>query len=274
MREAQGLSLEQVRSSTRIQTKYLQALEDEDFSALPEQVFTKGFIRVYARSLGLDEQDVLRRFSEASHEFYHRGQQEQHRVQTRREEEERGKNNRNLIIVVTAAILIGLAFLLTRETETPPPQPLETTASPLDLSPSTTPEETEVPADIEISSEPEVNPEPNPVAATPTPPPVDLPTLTPPTESPTPASSSQPVTSGPLLMELEATQLTWVVVKLDGNQPQESLLRPGQRATWEATNQFTLTLGDAGGVRVRVNGESRGPFGKQGEVVRNVVLRN
>ena len=64
-RETQGLSLDQVASATRIQRKYLQALEDEQFAVLPEPVFTKGFVRTYARSLGMDEHDVLRRFSEA-----------------------------------------------------------------------------------------------------------------------------------------------------------------------------------------------------------------
>ena len=73
-RETQGLSLDQVASATRIQRKYLQALEDEQFSVLPEPVFTKGFVRTYARSLGMDEHDVLRRFSEASKAYFGTGQ--------------------------------------------------------------------------------------------------------------------------------------------------------------------------------------------------------
>ena len=47
-----------------------------------------------------------------------------------------------------------------------------------------------------------------------------------------------------------------------------------ERTTWKAKKQFTLTLGNAGGVRVWLNGESRGPFGKQGQIVREVVIRD
>ena len=69
-REAQGMSLDQVASLTRIQLQFLQALEDEDFVKLPEHVFTKGFVRTYARSLGIDEDEALRRFSETAGSFY------------------------------------------------------------------------------------------------------------------------------------------------------------------------------------------------------------
>ena len=61
-RETQGLSLDQVASLTRIQSKFIEAIEEEEFQKLPEQVFTRGFVRTYARSLGVNEEDALRRF--------------------------------------------------------------------------------------------------------------------------------------------------------------------------------------------------------------------
>ena len=74
-------------------------------------------------------------------------------------------------------------------------------------------------------------------------------------------------------LEIEATQLTWVVVKSDEQDPNEALLQPGQRNTWKANKQFVLTLGNAAGVVIRLNGQPQGPFGKPGQVVRDIRLR-
>ena len=69
-RESQGLTLEQMTSRTRIQKVHLKALEETSFEQLPERVFTKGFVRAYARSLDLDEEECLRLFAECSASFY------------------------------------------------------------------------------------------------------------------------------------------------------------------------------------------------------------
>jgi hypothetical protein len=89
--------------------------------------------------------------------------------------------------------------------------------------------------------------------------------------SPTPEDSLGP--GGSLVLEIKATQLTWVVVRSDDRAPHEALLQPGQRITWKADTQFLLTLGNAAGVVVRLNGETQGPFGKPGQVVRDILLK-
>jgi cytoskeleton protein RodZ len=78
---------------------------------------------------------------------------------------------------------------------------------------------------------------------------------------------------GPLVLDLDATELSWVVVQVDSGSPQEALLRPGQKAQWKAQDQFTVTLGNAGGVRAELNGKPQKPFGPSGKVVRDVVLK-
>lgn len=271
-REAQGLSLEQVASLTRIQSKFLQALEDEDFADLPEQVFTRGFVRTYARSLGMNEEDVLRRFSESSSEFYARGQQEQHQVQLKLEEERRGKLNRNVVIVVTGAVLLGLVFLLPKRQVTLPSSPSQNTTVPTPTAPLPK-QETQTPPPAQETGQPDVASREEPAPVVPASVPANPTRVAKSTDAVTPGSAPVSPTANPMLLELEATQLTWVVVKSDEDEPHEALLQPGQRATWEATSQFTLTLGNAGGVVVRLNGESRGPFGKPGQVVREVVIR-
>jgi len=54
-REQRGISLEDVALTTKIRAGLLQALEGEKFDRLPGGIFNKGFVRAYARHLGLDE---------------------------------------------------------------------------------------------------------------------------------------------------------------------------------------------------------------------------
>lgn len=53
-REAQGLDLAAVAAQCRVRGRYLEAIEAGAVQQLPEPVFVQGFIRTYARSLGLD----------------------------------------------------------------------------------------------------------------------------------------------------------------------------------------------------------------------------
>ncbi len=59
LREArvrQGLDFPQAELGTKIRSKYLRALEEEDFDVLPAETYVKGFLRAYAEFLGLDGQ--------------------------------------------------------------------------------------------------------------------------------------------------------------------------------------------------------------------------
>lgn len=58
-RQARGWSVVEVAGQTKIKEKYLQALEDNQFSVLPAATFVKGYIRTYAELLGLDHQPLL-----------------------------------------------------------------------------------------------------------------------------------------------------------------------------------------------------------------------
>jgi len=58
-REAKKLSLDDVSNVTKIGTRMLQAIEEENFDQLPGGVFNKGFIRAYAKHLGLDSEEAV-----------------------------------------------------------------------------------------------------------------------------------------------------------------------------------------------------------------------
>ncbi|MDH3975283.1 MAG: helix-turn-helix domain-containing protein [Deltaproteobacteria bacterium] len=58
IRELHGLDLKKVAQCTNISRRYLQSIEEEDFSSLPQKVYLKGFIVSYADHLNLDSQAV------------------------------------------------------------------------------------------------------------------------------------------------------------------------------------------------------------------------
>jgi len=58
-RELRGVSLDAISTVTKISPRMLRAIEDEHFDQLPGGVFNKGFVRAYARQVGLDEEEAV-----------------------------------------------------------------------------------------------------------------------------------------------------------------------------------------------------------------------
>lgn len=58
-REARGITLDKAEEDTKIRKRYLQALEDGDYDVIPGRVYAKGFLRNYAKYLGLDQEEIM-----------------------------------------------------------------------------------------------------------------------------------------------------------------------------------------------------------------------
>jgi cytoskeleton protein RodZ len=306
VRETKGLSIDDVASKTRIHPDFLKALEEGNFSKLPDQVFAKGFVRSYARSLGLDEDDAMHRFEESAGAFYDK-QSETERLRVKQaEDDKRKKANRKVVVAAAGVALLGLVLLFTREQSTSPgpgrsePEPARSAPSVPSLSQSDQPTTGSVdqPAELEVppaAVSPAPTPElPAPQAGRESSPrgerPADVPAR-PTAERPaateaapgtlSEVASSEPIpAAGPasmvkdaLVLDMEALDLTWVVVQVDGASPHEALLRAGERVRWKGQDRFTITLGNAAGVRVELNGKPQGPFGQPGKVARDIVLK-
>ena len=56
-RELRGVPLEEISTATKIHIRFLQALENNQFDELPGEVFTKGYIRSFAKVIGFDENE-------------------------------------------------------------------------------------------------------------------------------------------------------------------------------------------------------------------------
>jgi cytoskeletal protein RodZ len=299
VRETKGLTVDEVASKTRIRTDFVKALEEGNFAKLPDQVFARGFVRSYARSLGLDEEDAIHRFIQSAGAFYEK-QDERERLKVRQAQEERKRQaNRKAVAIAIGIAVVTLVFLLSREqssllvrrpaADAPAASSKRTQPANQDTSAASTGPESESPTQTAKTKGSEapppraVKPEssqprgsgsaPATVAATnQTPPPIP-----PPIGNDGPLAGiglEAPAEGGEqLVLDLEATELSWVVIQIDGGSPQEALLRPGEKAKWKGQDQFMLTLGNAGGVKAELNGKPQKPFGPSGKVARDIVLK-
>src|SRR5437899_7823555 len=58
-RKARNLSIEEIARVTKISPSVLRAIDRNDFSSVPGGLFTRGFLRAYAREVGLDPEEIV-----------------------------------------------------------------------------------------------------------------------------------------------------------------------------------------------------------------------
>jgi cytoskeleton protein RodZ len=63
-REARKITISEVAEQTRISALYLESIENNDYRGLPGGIFNKGFVKSYAKYVGLDEQEALRDYAQ------------------------------------------------------------------------------------------------------------------------------------------------------------------------------------------------------------------
>ena len=255
-RVQRGMSLEEVSARTRIGLQTLQALERDDYPSLPVEVTVKGFVRAYARCLGLDEQDVSVRYQQFAAEYFRIAQPVDsiRRVEQTAAHEPVWRRHLTLAGLTLAALAVVVSGVVALMPSAPPDEP-NAISAPGRVAPPPAPPDPPVPARL---------PEPiQAAAADPAIPPPPNPQVSPP---------ARPAASGAAQeLSIAASEPSWLQVTIDGGQPKEAILQPGERITWAAEREFRLTVGNAGGVSVALNGEPVGPRGPSGRV-RTLVL--
>jgi cytoskeleton protein RodZ len=62
-REERGISISEVAEQTRISSLYLKSIEDDNYKPLPGGIFNKGFVKAYAKYVGVDEHEALQDYA-------------------------------------------------------------------------------------------------------------------------------------------------------------------------------------------------------------------
>ena len=93
-----------------------------------------------------------------------------------------------------------------------------------------------------------------------------------PVPTPTPAATPQSAIAQGLVLTLTAQQSCWVQVRADGQTVFNRVLNEGETETLAAQGELVLSVGNAGGLAIRLNDRPGLPLGRSGEVRRNIVI--
>ncbi len=236
----QGLDLQQVSETTKIGTRMLQAMEQNDFSKLPGGVFTRSFIRQYAVALGLqatalDEQlshlqstmeepvksearkDVITEGSHYSLSDYNSARNS-------------GSMWMSLVWVVLATAVGGAVYYAMN-------RPPATAVAPSRPAPRPAPQ----------SAPPPESTTPAPVTAA--------------IATPEPVPSDSPVQ-----VILTAKDKAWVSITADGKSQYVGDMQTDEKRTVQARERVKLVAGNAGALEISLNGKPVDPIGPKGQV--------
>lgn len=239
-REDLGVTLAEAERETRINRRYLEALENEDEDALPAGVYTRGFIRTYCRYLGLNPEAMLDLFGP-------RQALEDH-VAIRPIPAELATSRPipfRPVVVLAGLVLTSLLLVYLWGQYTSFLENVER----LDTAPTSRGVATPLPA----TRVPTASPAPGGPA---------VPVLASPAASPSPV----PLDRG-LVVDAQVTERTWMEVWVDGRSVMAETVQPGFARTFTAEQHVRMRVGNAAGVQVTVNGATQGPLGARGQAV-------
>lgn len=275
LRERRGISLEEISRGTRIPTRFLEALEAERFEALPAPVFTRGFIRAYCQALGDSGEEALALF-DGQRGPLSGGPVRDAAPTPRGPRAPRGRGAvlvSFVLLVVLGAALLAVTMLINPRSTEPPTAGTAPEATP-DPSPSSPAGET-----------PPAPPHPEPAADTSAAPaPAMAPELpqpsTPPAAPVRPAGESVPGAiaalaadvASPYRLVARTTEPTWIRVRTGDGRSSEETLAAGEMREWVSEQPFVLTVGNAGGISLELNGRMLPPLGARGTVIPRLVL--
>jgi len=286
-REMRGVSLEEISIATKISIRFLQAIEDEELSKLPGGIFTRSFVRTYARYLGLDEERVLADCQLAGQQ---KPEVDIRRITANRARPNGSASRTRIIALLVAGGLLASGYALFRYSRrimeqqnsapllAPPSTSSGATRPPTITSPATNPALTATPVQPSAPIQPGNNSLPSATSASPPggattapgtaqgAPPSPSPKANPPNQSTTSQAAGAVEAHADLVLQVAATERTWVAVDADGKTVLQKVLDPNEVETLKAHDSFDVTIGHAQGVVLTLNGETLKPLGRRDEV--------
>jgi cytoskeleton protein RodZ len=236
-RELREISLRDIAERTKISLRYLEAMEADRFDLLPAPIFAKGFLREYARYVGLSPDEVINHYLAVQQPEVPEEKEDTLIRRSRPKPVDPGQPpvrrtwSYGLVLTLAGLILLALVAVAAWLADKRRDQPA-----------------------AEQQSAP-------PIAAPPAPA-VQAPAPLPPAEEP----------RAPLEVTLDFTKDCWVEAVIDGENRFSELRVQGESLQLQAETSVVLTLGNAGAVEVQVNGHPLPLAGQEGEVVRDLLI--
>lgn len=266
-REMRGVSLEEISKSTKIGTRSLKAIEDEDFEKLPGGIFNKGFVRAYARFLGLDEEQIVGDFEEAWNAYEAERTPQVFAVP---EEETKPSSSGWGWISVLVIVFAGIGGWYGYQRMHAPG-----TVAPQVVAPQTTQPESSTPSSAsDVSQNPPAAQAPSAPASQPVQngngtqsAPAEKPSQAPKSTAlgassaasatKSPASTAAPAKSQPAAIRLQvfARADSWLSVSADGKDLGQGILTAQKTRSIRAQREVRLKIGNLGGVEISFNGQ-------------------
>lgn len=224
-----GYSLEEVEEETKIRKYYLEAIENENFAVLPPKVYAVGFVKRYAKFLGLDEQEFANEFKQTAYpndiELNENFDIDKIEKTSHVPNMESNISLKNVLIALAflAVVIWAGDYLITyftKEHNIPPNQGNQQIVQPNQGEEDNNIEENiideELPSGVEIV--------------------------------------------------IEASQNCWLNVVVDDVSQYNAILPAGETLTFNGTNKIYLKAGNAGGIKIIYNGMEMPTLGEIGEV--------
>jgi cytoskeletal protein RodZ len=263
-REKKSITLRQVADATRISHTNLQRLEEAKYKDLPGGVYNRAFIRAYSEFLGLDSRELLQRYElEITPPS----------DKTSRAKEKPVSFNEPLfkphplatwgLVLLISIVGLFLSRHWIARVFSPyfAHSPVSKISAPAEIGSPTGRAPAQLPAPQRAApSTPGASASAEPPAAT--------------SQPAAKAKPPEPPPSGPpgkIRLELSVIDQCWVSINSDGNRSLVRILEPGEKHVFDAEDRIFIIIGNAGGIRLKINGKPARILGKSGEVVRLLV---
>lgn len=287
-REKRKITLEQISNSTKIGTRMLQALEEDRFNQLPGGIFNKGFVRAYARFVGLDEDQTVADYLDASGDAppvsteiapQEDGARE-NAENLRRLEASEDYPARHLPWGLFAAVLLVIALALSLWSHRRREQARQS------VRPAPTAAATQLSGEASRGASGDESGAGSPSPASPatgSPTAGSTPSVQPASASSGKASSIAPkipqdlapqnlsaaspaATPGEFTVLIQTREESWISITADGKSAPSELLAAGSQRTIRGRKEVIVKVGNAGGVDFHFNGKKLDTGGEFGEV--------
>jgi cytoskeleton protein RodZ len=251
-REMRHISLDEIAATTKIGTRLLRALEEEQFELLPGGIFNKGYVRAYAKYVGIDEEKAIAGYLQALHDAPSHAVTDpilSMRFEQSSREVAPARPRAPLPVVpilIAVVLLAGIAggWRVYRERQRDRRQQAVVAVRP-DTKPTSSGVTSQGGTGVSTSANPA---ERRPSTQLPATVPTSLATATNNVASPAGTTSFE--------LTVRPRNRAWISIKSDGKFVMHGVIKPPEVKTVRATNQVVFWTGNAGAVEVSFNGKN------------------